>query len=83
MPATWKKLAFDTDVVKHSLADVANDFLVASGPDAFVKKTLAETKEILLGTTVTIYCGAKRGSSFYLFADAYCGMPSLYCGAQV
>lgn len=47
MPATWKKLAFDTDVVKHSLATTGNDFLVASGSGEFVKKTLAETKTIL------------------------------------
>ena len=33
--------------VLHSLADAANDFLVASGADTFVKKTLAETGAIL------------------------------------
>jgi hypothetical protein len=37
----------DTAFVKHSLADAENDFLVASGADVFVKKTLAETKTIL------------------------------------
>jgi len=47
MAATWKKLAFEDDVVKHSLATAANDFLVASGSGAYVKKTLAETKTIL------------------------------------
>jgi hypothetical protein len=31
----------------HALATAANDFLVASGAGAFVKKTLAETKTIL------------------------------------
>ena len=31
----------------HSLADAASDFLVASGADTFVKKTLAETGAIL------------------------------------
>jgi len=33
--------------VKHSLATAVNDFLVASGVGAFVKKTLAEVKAIL------------------------------------
>lgn len=33
--------------VKHALATAANDFLVASGAGAYVKKTLAETKTIL------------------------------------
>lgn len=47
MAVTWKKLAFDADVVKHSLATAASDFLVASGAGAFVKKTLAETRTIL------------------------------------
>jgi hypothetical protein len=37
----------DSAVVKHSLADAENDFLVASGADTFVKKTLAETGAIL------------------------------------
>lgn len=37
----------DTGTVKHSLASAANDFLVASGVGAFVKKTLAETLTIL------------------------------------
>jgi len=35
--------------ISHSLADAANDFLVASGDDTFVKKTLAETGAILEG----------------------------------
>ena len=47
MAATWKKLAYDAEVVKHSLATAANDFLVASGAGVIVKKTLAETKTIL------------------------------------
>jgi hypothetical protein len=33
--------------IEHSLATAANDFLVASGAGAFVKKTLAEVKTIL------------------------------------
>ena len=33
--------------IKHSLATAINDFLVASGVGAFVKKTLAEVKSIL------------------------------------
>lgn len=36
-----------TQYILHSLADAANDFLVASGADTFVKKTLAETGVIL------------------------------------
>jgi hypothetical protein len=51
MAATWKKLAYDSDVVKHSLATAESDFLVAPSSGSFVKKTLAETKAILgLGT---------------------------------
>lgn len=38
-----------TQYVLHSLADAANDFLVASGADTFVKKTLAQTGAILEG----------------------------------
>jgi hypothetical protein len=33
--------------VKHSLAEAANDFLVASGAGAFIKKTLAEVLTII------------------------------------
>jgi hypothetical protein len=33
--------------ILHSLATAANDFLVASGSGAFIKKTLAETKTLL------------------------------------
>jgi hypothetical protein len=33
-----------TDKIDHSLATAVNDFLVASGVGAFVKKTLAEVK---------------------------------------
>ena len=47
MPATWKKLAYEDNVIKHALATAANDFLVASGSGVYVKKTLAETKTIL------------------------------------
>ncbi len=36
-----------TALIQHSLATAVNDFLVASGSGAFVKKTLAETKTIL------------------------------------
>lgn len=35
--------------ILHSLADVVSDFLVASGNDVYVKKTLAETGAILEG----------------------------------
>jgi len=37
----------DTAFLKHSLATAENDFLIASGSGAFVKKTLAETKTAL------------------------------------
>lgn len=36
-----------TQYVRHGLATAVNDFLVASGAGAFIKKTLAETKAIL------------------------------------
>lgn len=38
-----------TQYIKHALATAANDFLVASGSGAYVKKTLAETGAILEG----------------------------------
>jgi hypothetical protein len=34
-------------VLKHNLSTAANDFLVGSGSNSFVKKTLAETRSIL------------------------------------
>ncbi len=37
-----------TQYIRHALATAANDFLVASGSGAFVKKTLAETRTILV-----------------------------------
>ena len=39
--------ALDENYVNHTLADAVNDFLVASGPDTFVIKTLAEAGAIL------------------------------------
>lgn len=53
--------------ISHSLATTANDFLVASGVGAFVKKTLAEVKTILgLGsaayTASTAYATAAQGT---------------------
>jgi hypothetical protein len=52
--------------VRHALATAANDFLVASGSGAFVKKTLAEVKSILgLGsaayTESTAYAPTAKG----------------------
>ena len=41
-----------TQYILHSIADAANDFLVASGADTFDKKTLAETGAILEGDIV-------------------------------
>ena len=54
--------------VSHSLATAANDFLVASGVGAFVKKTLAEVKSILgLGsaayTASSAYATAAQGTT--------------------
>lgn len=57
MAVTWKKIPFDDEVVKHSLATAASDFLVASGAGAFVKKTLAETQTILGVGNYTDYSG--------------------------
>lgn len=37
----------DTAFLEHSLATAANDFLVASGSGAYIKKTLAEAQAIL------------------------------------
>ena len=49
MAVTWKKLAYDDEVVKQSLATAANDFIVASGEGAFVKKSLAEVQALVGG----------------------------------
>jgi len=38
-----------TQYIKHALATATNDFLVASGSGAYIKKTLAETGAILEG----------------------------------
>ena len=45
--------ALDSAKINHALATAANDFLVASGSGAFVKKTLAETR-VILGTYTEI-----------------------------
>jgi len=54
--------------VQHSLATAANDFLVASGPSSFVKKTLSETKSILgvdnLGSTYVSHSLATAENDF-------------------
>lgn len=41
-----------TQYIKHALATAANDFLVASGSGAYVKKTLAETLTLLLSSAL-------------------------------
>ncbi len=41
-----------TQYILHSLAGAANDFLIASGANTYVKKTLAETGAILEGDIV-------------------------------
>lgn len=45
--STTAHIIVDTGNIKHSLATVIDDFLVASGVGIFVKKTLAEVKAIL------------------------------------
>jgi hypothetical protein len=49
MPATWKKLAYEDNVVKHSLATQVDDFLVApAGPPwGFARRSLADTQTTL------------------------------------
>jgi len=44
-----------TQYIKHSLATAVNDFLVASGAGAFIKKTLAETVTILRTVLDTVF----------------------------
>jgi hypothetical protein len=48
--------------LRHDLATAANDFLVASGAGAFVKKTLAETL-VILGKAVASGLASLDGSS--------------------
>jgi hypothetical protein len=55
-----------TQYVKHALSTAASDFLVGSGSNTFIKKTLAETKTVLgLGTAAytasTDYAVAAKG----------------------
>jgi len=45
-----------TQYIKHALATAANDFLVASGSGAYVKKTLAEAKTILGISSFKAHC---------------------------
>ena len=46
--AVWRQIYPTIDAPTHSLATAANDFLVASGPGVFVKKSLSETQTILV-----------------------------------
>jgi len=46
--AVWRQIYPTIDALTHSLATAANDFLVASGPGVFVKKSLSETQTILV-----------------------------------
>lgn len=63
MAIAWKKLAFDSEVVKHSLATAQNDFLVAPAAGSFVKKTLAEAQAILgLGNYLPLAGGTMTGN---------------------
>ena len=50
-----------TQYVKHSLAAAADDFLVASGAGAWVKKTLAETITILRTSLDSIFAPIAKG----------------------
>ncbi len=50
-----------TQYILHSLATAANDFLVASGSGAFVKKTLAQTVAIIQTLTDAIYAPIAKG----------------------
>ena len=47
--------------IAHSLATAVNDFLVASGAGAFVKKTLAETVTILRTSLDSVYAPSAKG----------------------
>ena len=49
MAETWETIAWESNVVLQSLADAANDFIVASADNTWAKKTLAETGAILEG----------------------------------
>lgn len=46
--AVWRQIYPTIDAPTHNLATAANDFLVASGPGVFVKKSLSETQTILV-----------------------------------
>jgi len=46
--AVWRQIYPTIDAPTHSLATAVNDFLVASGPGVFVKKSLSETQMILV-----------------------------------
>ena len=46
--AVWRQIYPTIDAPTHSLATAANDFLVASGPGVFVKKSLSEIQTILV-----------------------------------
>lgn len=46
--AVWRQVYPTIDAPNHNLATAANDFLVASGPGVFVKKSLSETQTILV-----------------------------------
>jgi hypothetical protein len=63
-----------TQYIKHALATAENDFLVASGAGAFVKKTLAETRTILgIAATVGGNVPASVAADDMLFGDSTTG----------
>ena len=59
----------DTAFLKHSLATVANDLLMASGSGAFIKKTLAEA-QALICLPGSIYWQALINGSFQINQQA-------------
>jgi len=56
-------------------ATAANDFIVADGADSFTKKTLAETKTILLNNQYFLFAGPTAARTF-TFPDADSTIPA-------
>jgi hypothetical protein len=54
-----------TQYVKHALATAASDFLVASGAGAFVKKTLAEVKALVVPMVVYSLYNQQNGEAVH------------------
>lgn len=74
-----------TQYILHSLADAENDFLIASGADTFVKKTLAEVGAILEtdidhGNLQGLSTGADHS---YIDQDVTSGSTPTFGGANI